>query len=120
MAYGVVVNRSEICDYPVGLASYKKLDDIIDHQILHAYNDTTVGPGETLEFAVPLPKCAVQVDLYYGTHLPSLDGSATVYACWMPSTSVGTTTARRTMHRNVNAASVTWQSTPARSTVRPT
>ena len=73
-AYGVIVNRSEACPYEVGMASYKKLDDIIDHQILHAYNDTVIEPGQTLEISVPLPACAVQVDLYIGKHLSNLDG----------------------------------------------
>jgi len=69
---GRIVNLSETCSYEVGIASYKKFDDVIDHQHLFDYTDTIIEPGQTLELSVALPECAVQVDLYYGTHLESL------------------------------------------------
>ncbi len=69
---GRIVNLSETCSYEVGIASYKKFDDVIDHQHLFDYIDTVIEPGQTLELKVALPECAVQVDLYYGKHLDTL------------------------------------------------
>jgi len=74
---GVVTNASQQqCDYLIGLASYKKFDEVIDNQALFDYVNPTVtlAPGESYTLTVNLPQCATQVDLFYGRYLPSLNG----------------------------------------------
>jgi uncharacterized repeat protein (TIGR01451 family) len=71
---GRVTNSSEYCDYPVGLASYEKFDEVIDNQIIFDY-DTGVVPAESeVELMVDVPQCSYQIDLFYGDVLLSLDG----------------------------------------------
>lgn len=63
------------CTYLVGLASYGKFDEVIDNQILTAWDwPRYVGPNETIFLRVPVPECAQQIDLFYGDILWSLDG----------------------------------------------
>ncbi|MCB0033183.1 MAG: carboxypeptidase regulatory-like domain-containing protein, partial [Anaerolineales bacterium] len=73
---GLVTNQSTaLCTWEVGMASYEKYDDDIDNQVLFDYVDgVAVAPGETVELSVELPECAVQVDLFHGPALLSLDG----------------------------------------------
>ncbi|MCB0034508.1 MAG: carboxypeptidase regulatory-like domain-containing protein, partial [Anaerolineales bacterium] len=71
----VTNNSTALCTWEIGMASYEKYDDIIDNQILFDYIDgVPVPPGETVKVSVELPECAVQVDLFYGPYLESLNG----------------------------------------------
>jgi hypothetical protein len=57
------------------MASYKKYDEIIDNQSIFDYIDgVEIAPGETKELTVQLPGCAVQIDVFCGDALQSLDG----------------------------------------------
>jgi hypothetical protein len=73
---GWVTNHSTaLCTWEIGMASYEKYDDVIDNQVLFDYIDgVPVAPGETVKVEVELPECAVQVDLFYGPYLASLNG----------------------------------------------
>lgn len=64
--HGVVVNISDRCSYPVGLAAYRKVDEHIPNQQLHDYELGVVPPNAQLPLSVELPGCAAQVDLFYG------------------------------------------------------
>ncbi|MEQ8674682.1 MAG: cadherin-like domain-containing protein [Aggregatilineales bacterium] len=71
---GRIVNRSAVCSYPVGMASYEIIDGTIDTQILFDATVTTIAPGQTLELQISAPVCARQIDLFYGDLLTSLNG----------------------------------------------
>ncbi|MEQ8676835.1 MAG: SpaA isopeptide-forming pilin-related protein [Aggregatilineales bacterium] len=77
-AYGTVYNNSNVedCQYQIGMASYSKYDEIIDNQIIFQGFDTvvTIPAGGSVEISIALPECAVQVDLFYGSFLPNLNG----------------------------------------------
>ncbi|MDA0245616.1 MAG: hypothetical protein OT477_19555 [Chloroflexi bacterium] len=74
--HSFVTNSSTaFCAWEVGMASYMKLDEDIDHQILFDYVDEVVIlAGETVTMTVALPVCATQVDVFWGEVLFSLDG----------------------------------------------
>ena len=77
-ATGYVTNNNSItCEYQIGMASYQMFDDIIDNQIIVDSVNTaiTLASGEQTSLTVNLPACAVQVDLFYGETLQSLDGA---------------------------------------------
>ncbi len=67
-----IVNRSNVCSYQVGLASYEKYDEVVDNQVPHDWTTVTIGPGQTLTLQVDLPDCAAQIDLFYGAFIPDL------------------------------------------------
>ncbi|MBV9792040.1 MAG: hypothetical protein JOZ51_27895, partial [Chloroflexi bacterium] len=71
---GMVTNESTRCAYDVGIASYRKFDDVIDNQQIFDWNTAKIQPGQTVYLQVNLPDCAVQVDLFYGPVLMSLNG----------------------------------------------
>lgn len=72
---GQITNTSLTCSYDVGIASYQKPDDNLDHQITFDHQVITIPPNTTLTLGpVNMPACAAQVDLFYGDYLPSLDG----------------------------------------------
>jgi uncharacterized protein YraI len=73
---GMVTNGSSVCAYEIGMASYRKFDEVIDHQIIYDYTDPTVmiEPGQTIQLQVAVPDCAAQVDLFWGPVLLSLNG----------------------------------------------
>jgi len=54
------------CVYEVGLASYKKYDNVLYNQTLFDSTTVMIGPGEMKELQVDLPGCAVQIDFFYG------------------------------------------------------
>lgn len=77
-AQGFITNNGNLpyCGL-VGLASYKKYNDVIDDQdLFDAENpDVRIDPGQTFsDLHVDLPGCAVQVDLFWGPLLPNLAG----------------------------------------------
>lgn len=78
LAYGHVTNNSDACEYTVGIASYRKFDEIIDNQeLFHGYDGVVVPPGGTVgpqQLSVRLPDCATQVDLFWGQLLLHLNG----------------------------------------------
>ena len=69
-------NRSATCSYQIGLASYKKFDENIDHQELYDHAAATIAPGSTLELAVSNPPCAYQADAFWGDLITSFAGGA--------------------------------------------
>jgi hypothetical protein len=72
---GQITNASTDCSYEVGMASYRKMDNIIDNQIIYNWTQPTfIKPGETITLSVALPDCAAQVDLFRGSVLLSLNG----------------------------------------------
>lgn len=77
-AFGTVYNNSNVedCQYQIGMASYSKYDEIIDNQVLFAGFDTvvTIPAGGSVQISIALPECSAQVDLFYGSFLPDLNG----------------------------------------------
>lgn len=74
---GTVTNTSNrTCAYQVGLASYRKFDEVIDNQEIFAWVNPTVrlAPGESYIMTIEMPTCATQVDVFYGPVLMSLKG----------------------------------------------
>ncbi|MEX0924983.1 MAG: hypothetical protein WDZ82_03525 [Candidatus Paceibacterota bacterium] len=69
-----VTNDSDVCEYEVGLASYKKFDNIIDNQEIFDFATTTIGTSTTIELSIDVPQCDYQIDLFHGDVLMSLDG----------------------------------------------
>lgn len=71
---GRVVNRSQTCTYPIGMASYSVVDGTIDTQVLFSSAVTTIAPGQTIDLQIAAPTCARQIDLFFGDLLTSLRG----------------------------------------------
>ncbi len=71
---GKIQNKSTTCSYDVGMASYQKFDEVIDHQLIYSWTTGRVGPNQILALGVAVPDCAAQIDLFYGSVLHSLDG----------------------------------------------
>lgn len=69
-----VTNTSTACSYSVGIAAYRKFDSTVDRQEIADWQMVTIAPSASTEFRVTLPGCAVQVDVFYGPVLLSLDG----------------------------------------------
>ncbi len=67
-------NRSASCSYQIGLATYKKVDENIDHQELYDHTAATIAPNSTLELSVSNPPCAYQADAFWGAVIPSFAG----------------------------------------------
>lgn len=74
---GSITNKSTVCAYEVGIASYRKYDisdSVIATQELFDFKLAVVQPGQTLGpdvLKVKLPECATQVDLFWGPLIPS-------------------------------------------------
>jgi len=73
-ATGRIYNASTHCTYDVGMASYRRFDNVIDHQEIFSWATDVIGPDEWVVFTLDLPDCAAQVDLFYGPVLMSMDG----------------------------------------------
>jgi hypothetical protein len=71
---GRITNSSSNCSYEVGMAAYRKFDEIIDNQEIFHSTTATIGPNQSINLTVNLPNCATQVDLFYGPVLQSLNG----------------------------------------------
>src|SRR5688572_21564776 len=67
-------NTSKDCTYEVGMASYRKFDNVIDHQQIFDWEAAKIKPGRTITLKIRLPNCATQVDIFYGPVLMSLNG----------------------------------------------
>ncbi len=67
-------NRSASCSYQIGLATYKKVDENIDHQQLYDNTAATIAPNSTLELSVSNPPCAYQADAFWGVVISSFAG----------------------------------------------
>lgn len=50
-----VTNASSTCSYEVGLASYQRYDNIIDHQGIYDWDATVIEPGQSINLKVNLP-----------------------------------------------------------------
>ncbi|MCA1600840.1 MAG: ice-binding family protein [Acidobacteria bacterium] len=64
-------NSSTTCDYPVGVATYRAFDELVNNQQLFAFAQGIVPAGGTLILAAPLPECAYQADAFCGPVIPS-------------------------------------------------
>src|SRR6185295_2410760 len=71
---GKFKNASHNCTYDVGMASYRKFDNVIDNQKIFDWKTTKIKPGQTITLQIKLPSCATQVDMFHGSVLMSLDG----------------------------------------------
>lgn len=69
-----VTNNSSTNTYFIGMASYERYDSSTDTQIIHDWSTLALGPNESAMLTVDIPQCAVQIDLFCGPVLPSLDG----------------------------------------------
>ncbi|MEX0930308.1 MAG: hypothetical protein WDZ79_01375 [Candidatus Paceibacterota bacterium] len=67
-------NSSLTCEYEIGLAAYKKVNDIIDDQIIFEDSQTSIAADSSLVLNVTDPDCAYQIDAFYGERLPDLNG----------------------------------------------
>ncbi len=70
----VFTNHSTTCSYPIGLASYRRFDNNIDHQELYDYSLAVIPPNSTLVLTVNNPPCAFQADAFYGNLITSFAG----------------------------------------------
>src|SRR5690349_18190567 len=70
----VFTNSSRDCSYHIGLATYKKVDDNIDHQIFFAGQTAVIAPNSSLTLQVGNPSCAYQGDAFWGRMLTSFAG----------------------------------------------
>lgn len=71
---GQITNYSANCTYMVGMVSYRKFDETIDHQHIFDWQASEIAPGQTITVTVDLPNCAAQIDLFRGPVLYSLHG----------------------------------------------
>ena len=71
---GHVDNKAEM-SFPVGLAVYKKFDNIIDNQEIFDFDTGVVAADGLTDLKVDLPNCAYQIDLFCGDVLLSLNGT---------------------------------------------
>jgi hypothetical protein len=67
-------NYSTTCSYPIGLASYQRVDTSINHQILYDYVLAVIPPNSTMTLVVNNPPCAYQADAFYGNLIVSFAG----------------------------------------------
>src|SRR4029079_17880514 len=98
-------NYSTTCSYPIGLATYRKFDNNLEHQVLYDYELAVIPPGGTLTLEVNNPPCAYQGDAFWGNlivsfagglcycnrRLDDTDGNGTNY-CTLPCVTVTPTT----------------------------
>ncbi|MBI4896352.1 MAG: DUF4215 domain-containing protein, partial [Candidatus Aenigmarchaeota archaeon] len=68
-----IINHAHTA-FAVGLASYKKYDEVIDHQTLFDSITGTVQSEETKTLSITVPSCAHQIDAFCGAVLTSLNG----------------------------------------------
>lgn len=71
---GTITNASTNCTYQVGIASYRKFDENIDHQQIYQWATAKLAPGQSATLEAGLPDCAAQIDLFRGPVLHSLNG----------------------------------------------
>jgi hypothetical protein len=69
-------NRSRTCSYAIGLATYQRFDNSINHQQLYDYALAVIPPNSTLTLVVNNPTCAYQGDAFYGSLIASFAGGA--------------------------------------------
>jgi hypothetical protein len=67
-------NRSRTCSYPIGLATYQRFDNRINHQQLYDYTLAVIPPNSTMTLVVDNPPCAYQGDAFYGDLIVSFAG----------------------------------------------
>jgi hypothetical protein len=68
--FGIITNRSAVCRYDVGIASYLKFDEVLNNQVL--FDSATalqIGQGQTV-LQMQIPDCATQLDVFFdASHL---------------------------------------------------
>lgn len=67
-------NPSETCSHLVGIASYRKPNEIAEDQELFEFEQRTLYPGETATLSVSLPPCAAQSDAFCGEVIHTFRG----------------------------------------------
>jgi hypothetical protein len=67
-------NNSTTCSYRVGLATYSKVDENIEHQTLYDYALAVIPPNSSLTLTVNVPSCAYEADAFYGDLIVSFAG----------------------------------------------
>jgi hypothetical protein len=67
-------NHSSTCSYPIGLATYQRFDNNIDHQVLYDYELAVIPPNSSLTLTVNNPPCSFQADAFYGNLIVSFAG----------------------------------------------
>jgi hypothetical protein len=129
---GTVQNNSTSCSYVVGMASYRKFDEIYDNQILFDTATAQIQPGQTLTLSVSVPDCAAQIDLFFGPPLADLKGkrygdrllawlhTSQPYCALNPPQPPATTVAPTTSVPTTPAATTVAPTTPPATTVAPT
>ena len=70
----VFINHSNTCSYPIGLATYRRVDNNINHQELYDYTLAVIPPNSSLTLTVHNPPCAYQADAFYGDLIVSFAG----------------------------------------------
>ncbi len=67
-------NPSETCNHLVGIASYRKPNEVAEDQELFEFEQRTLYPGETATLSVSLPPCAAQSDAFCGEVIHTFRG----------------------------------------------
>jgi hypothetical protein len=70
------IRNNGTCSQLVGIATYQRVDNHINNQVLFDYEQRTLEPGETANLSAQLPSCSWQADAFYGEVLHSLAGGA--------------------------------------------
>lgn len=72
-AQGSIRSNMTNCRLRVGIASYKKYDEVLANQTLFAHNDDIyLLPGETKQLKIEVPSCNYQADIFVGTVIQDL------------------------------------------------
>ena len=67
-------NTSTTCSHLVGIATYQRVNNNIDDQILFDYEQVVLAPGETRTLSAALPDCSYQADAFCGEVIRSFQG----------------------------------------------
>ncbi len=70
------IRNNGTCSQLVGIATYQRVDNHINNQVLFDYEQRTLEPGESANLSAQLPSCSWQADAFYGEVLTSLAGGA--------------------------------------------
>jgi hypothetical protein len=62
-----IINYSVSCRYQAGLASYRVFGTSLSKQIFHDGRSRLIQPGSVQRISVNVPRCATQLDAFYGT-----------------------------------------------------
>jgi len=63
---GRIRNKSDYCKYQVGIASYKRFDNVVANEELFDWKTQWILPNQETYISVTLPNCAAHVYMFYG------------------------------------------------------